>query len=272
MSQRLTRGEISLLGILVVCGIAALVFFVILPSSKNSDSALPTNEATEEDLAIQQKLEEESLVREQSVQSSLSLIGLGETVALANTGDDTYVPWEGTMEVTIDDATLYDSLSDAQAATELGDIVMSELKARDAFGTDVKLLVMHITVANVDASISNSDQPYLFAASPVFDPYYPEASAEGELGSVAWTSYWDCFAMGTFDGAKDDATDREAGSFELEPGATRTLTLGYWVPGSSCAIMPGCTDYSKLIVRPSVSGDPGTVVFELGLTEDGASS
>lgn len=78
--------------------------------------------------------------------------------------------------------------------------------------------------------------------------------------------------MGTFDGAKDDATDREAGSFELEPGATRTLTLGYWVPGSSCAIMPGCTDYSKLIVRPSVSGDPGTVVFELGLTEDGASS
>lgn len=172
------------------------------------------------------------------------------------------------MEITIEDARLYDSLEDARAKHNLGAILVTEVQAHDYYGPNVKLLVMTVAIHNIDA-VSWSNDNNLFGTNPLLVPYYPEASALEESGIIPWTSYWGC-PLATFDGAPADAPDNKKASFELLPGETRTLTLGYWVPGSGSTAIPACTDYAKLIVRPSLSNEPGTVIFELGLSSDGS--
>ena len=191
-------------------------------------------------------------------------VPLGETFSLANIDDGTvaitnpytgervetgvsrFVMWTGTLDVTVLDATVYDALPAAQAELELGEVLSAEPPANL---NDPRLLVMHVQVTNVDATPGLDGIWYDAFPAEAFAPNYV---ADGSSTVLAPS-------LATFDGAQKglDAHDMERNDFVLAQGETRTLTLGFWVEGSSL---------DELVVRPSLSAsNPGPIAFDLGL-------
>lgn len=271
MSARLKKGELSLLLVFLTVVIAAAALFVIIPAiEKQGRTSEQSSGPSREDLEVQRQVDEASLTREQAMKSSMSIIGLGETFALSNEGATVpFVPWNGTMEVSVEQTSLYQSFEEAQADNDLGTTFITELEARDRYGAGARFLVVRLEVKNIDASNRNPDDSvrYRFNVSPVFNPLYlPDGNGLTDLGNTPWTAYFSC-PLATFDGSSAAADERSQASFDLAPGEEKLLIIGFWVPVGEGASQPECTDFSTLVMRPSLSSDAGPVVYDLGLSE-----
>ncbi len=164
-----------------------------------------------------------------------------------------FVSWVGTLDVTVLNVMLYDSLEDAQAAIELGAVLQPIPPEGIA---DPKLLVMRLEVTNVGATPGyTTETPEDYFALDAFKPYYPcvDEAANSFMDYVGG-------ALATFDSAPEGIGPQSpyVNDFALEQGETRTLTAGWWVDGA--------VDPSFIVVRPSLSAsNPGPVTFDLGL-------
>ena len=164
-----------------------------------------------------------------------------------------FVSWVGTLDVTVLDVTLYDSLEEAQAAAELGAVLQPAPPKGIA---DPKLLVMRLEVTNVDATPGYTvEEPEEYFPIGTFKPYQPYAD-EAAGSFMDYTGG----TLAAFDGAPEGIEPQSpyANDFALPVGETRTLTASWWVDGA--------VDPSLIVVRPSLSGsNPGPVTFDLGL-------
>ena len=238
------------------------------PEGSADDASMPSKEEME---AYMSKEERALAEYEGQLAPYKKTVSIGETCSLANlddakititnsyTGDkiETNVPkfvsWTGTLEASVDDATLYGTLAEAQAACDLG-VVFYE-NPPEAIESPL-LLVMHVTVTNVDAT------PGVDVAT-VWDYFSIDAFRPVYRGDIAMMGG----NLATFDGAPEglDPQSPYSNDYSLAQGETRTLTIGWWVDGSR--------DLSDIILRPSLSASmPGPVIFELGLDSDGVSS
>lgn len=206
---------------------------------------------------------------EQELAPYKQTVPLGQTISLRNLSDATltvttlageqvqanvakYVPWVGTLDVTLLDATLYDSLENAQETAELGTV----LREAPGYLEEPRLLVMHIKVTNVDATPGfTSETPGEYFALDAFQPLYPYSDAAAN----SFLNY-ELATLATFDGAPEglDPQSPYTNDFALVIGETRVLTIGWWVNGA--------IDPRNIIVRPSLSANnPGPITFDLGL-------
>ena len=239
------------------------------PEGSADDVSMPSEEEMEANMSKEEKALAEY---EEQLAPYRKTVSIGETCSLANLADakiaitNSYtgekiemnvprsVAWTGTLEVTVDDAALYATLAEAQAACDLG-AVLNE-NPPESVGSSPLLLVMHVTVTNADATPG-------FDAATVWDYFSIDAFRPIYRGDIAMASG----TLATFDGAPEglDPQSPNSNNYSLAQGETRTLTIGWWVDGSR--------DLSDIILRPSLSATmPGPVTFELGLGSDGASS
>lgn len=239
------------------------------PQGDPADNALTPEQQTDMEKKVVQ--ERDKLADyETQLAPYKQVVPLGETFSLANledapitittpTGENVrinvpkFVPWVGTLDATVLDATPYGSLEEAQAAAELGAVLQPTPPEGIA---DPKLLVMRLEVTNVDATPGyTAETPGEYFALDAFKPYYPciGEAAGSFMDYVGGT-------LATFDGAPEglDPQSPYVNDFALPVGETRTLTAGWWVDGT--------VDPSLIIMRPSLSGsNPGPVTFDLGL-------
>lgn len=201
-------------------------------------------------------------------------VPLGETFSLANlenapitittpSGEQLqinvpkYVPWVGTLDVTVLDATLYDSLEDARATNNLG-VVLSPIPPEGL--SNPKIFVMHIEVTNVDATPGYTvETPEEYFALDAFRPYFPDTNEAIETRSGLSLAA----DLATFDGAPEGLYPQSpyTNDFELAIGETRVLTASWWVEGA--------VDPALIVVRPSLSAtNPGPITFDLGFGDD----
>ena len=226
-----------------------------------------SQQPTEEDQQINETLEQLHDEHEEEISSYMQTVNVGETFALANmdaeitvtnyiTGEEIktkmpdFVAWDGTLEVSIDGASTYESIQDAASAESLGTII----KSAPTSGQSAFILVVHMTLTNVDATSRRDDGLFnTDAFNPTYtltDAVYP-ASLQSTIAS--------------FDGAVEEAKTNEKLSdcFSLNVGETKSLTAGWWVDGDC--------DMSTLQIRPSLSAtDRGPVIFDLGLSDSDA--
>ncbi len=178
-------------------------------------------------------------------------IPVGTMAALSNDPSSATqdVMWDGTMEVTVDGATIYGSPEEAAANEDLGAVV----DQRDRSGH--RILVVKMTFHNVDATSrlaapESGKGTYEFF-STLFQPKFTT-----ENGEVAFAGF-----VYSFDGAPEgtDPTVQSASNFVLEPGQTATYTLGFWLDGPF--------EPDDLFISPASWG-MGRFVFDLELPGD----
>ncbi len=234
---------------------------------QTTQAASGSQQPTEEDRRINETLEQLHDGHEEEISSYMQTASIGETFALANmdveitvtnyiTGEEIktkmpdFVPWDGTLEVSIDGVRTYESIQDAALAEPLGTII----KSAPASGQRAFALVVHMTLTNVDAVSRRDDGLF---NTDAFNPTYT-------LTDAAYPASFRS-AIASFDGAVEEAKTNEKLSdcFNLNPGETKFLTAGWWVDG-------GC-DMSTLQIRPSLSAtDQGPIIFDLGLSDSDA--
>ena len=230
-------------------------------------AAAGSQQPTEEDRQINETLEQLHDEHEEEISSYMQTVNIGETFALANmdveitvtnyiTGEKIkakmpdFVAWDGTLEVSIDGASAYESIQDAASAESLGSII----KSAPASGQSAFILVVHMTLTNVDAVSRRDDGLF---NTDAFNPTYTLTDA---VYPASFRS-----AIASFDGAVEEAKTNEKLSdcFSLNVGEAKSLTAGWWVDG-------GC-DMSTLQIRPSLSAtDQGPIIFDLGLSDSDA--
>ena len=230
-------------------------------------AAAGSQQPTEEDRQINETLEQLHDEHEEEISSYMQTVNIGETFALANmdvevtvtnyiTGEKIkakmpdFVAWDGTLEVSIDGASTYESIQDAASAESLGTII----KSAPASGQSAFILVVHMTLTNVDAVSRRDDGLF---NTDAFNPTYTLTDA---VYPASFRS-----AIASFDGAVEEAKTNEKLSdcFSLNVGEAKSLTAGWWVDG-------GC-DMSTLQIRPSLSAtDQGPIIFDLGLSDSDA--
>ena len=234
---------------------------------QTTQAAAGSQQPTEEDRQINEALEQLHDEHEEEISSYMQTVNVGETFALANmdaeitvtnyiTGEEIktkmpdFVAWDGTLEASIDGASTYESIQDAASAESLGTII----KSAPTSGQSAFILVVHMTLTNVDATSRRDDGLFnTDAFNPTYtltDAVYP-ASLQSTIAS--------------FDGAVEEAKTNEKLSdcFSLNVGETKSLTAGWWVDGDC--------DMSTLQIRPSLSAtDRGPVIFDLGLSDSDA--
>ena len=230
-------------------------------------AAAGSQQPTEEDRQINETLEQLHDEHEEEISSYMQTVNIGETFALANmdveitvtsyiTGEEIktkmsdFVAWDGTLDVSIDGASAYESIQDAASAESLGTII----KSAPASGQSAFILVVHMTLTNVDATSRRDDGLF---NTDAFNPTYTLTDA---VYPASFRS-----AIASFDGAVEEAKTNEKLSdcFSLNVGEAKSLTAGWWVDG-------GC-DMSTLQIRPSLSAtDQGPIIFDLGLSDSDA--
>ena len=230
-------------------------------------AAAGSQQPTEEDRQINETLEQLHDEHEEEISSYMQTANIGETVALANmdvevtvtnyiTGEKIkakmpdFVAWDGTLDVSIDGASTYESIQDAASAESLGTII----KSAPASGQSAFILVVHMTLTNVDAVSRRDDGLF---NTDAFNPTYTLTDA---VYPASFRS-----AIASFDGAVEEAKTNEKLSdcFSLNVGEAKSLTAGWWVDGDC--------DVSTLQIRPSLSAtDQGPIIFDLGLSDSDA--
>lgn len=231
-------------------------------SSQNSTETEQEVAAADEDMAsINNALDESKSEYEEQIQPYRRDVALGETASLANidadimvtnpnTGEQIqskmsdFVSWDGTLDVSIGSAVLYDSLDEAIQSQNLGELTSS----RSAVGDDEKILVVQATVTNVDAT-PWSEGGY-FNVEFLAPMYVAAGAYEDTINGV----------IVAFDGAPDEALVNEKlkSKFLLEQGQTKVLTTSWRL------VVEGET--STLCIRPSMNlNEPGPIKFLLGL-------
>lgn len=236
---------------------------------QTTQAASGSQQPTEEDRQINETLEQLHDEHEEEISSYMQTASIGETFALANmdveitvtnyiTGEEIktkmpdFVPWDGTLEVSIDGVRTYESIQNAALVEPLGTII----KSAPASGQSAFILVVHMTLTNVDAVSRRNDGLF---NTDAFNPTYTltDAAYPASLKS----------AIASFDGAVEEAKTNEKllDCFSLNPGETKFLTAGWWVDGDC--------DMSTLQIRPSLSAtDQGPIIFDLGLSDSDASA
>ena len=234
---------------------------------QTTQAASGSQQPTEEDRRINETLEQLHDGHEEEISSYMQTASIGETFALANldveitvtnyiTGEEIktkmpdFVPWDGTLEVSIDGVRTYESIQDAALAEPLGTII----KSAPASGQRAFALVVHMTLTNVDAVSRRDDGLF---NTDAFNPTYT-------LTDAAYPASFRS-AIASFDGAVEEAKTNEKllDCFSLNPGETKFLTAGWWVDGDC--------DMSTLQIRPSLSAtDQGPIIFDLGLSDSDA--
>ena len=230
-------------------------------------AAAGSQQPTEEDRQINETLEQLHDEHEEEISSYMQTVSIGETVTLANmdveitvtsyiTGEEIktkmsdFVAWDGTLDVSIDGASAYESIQDAASAESLGSII----KSAPASGQSAFILVVHMTLTNVDAVSRRDDGLF---NTDAFNPTYTLADAAYPASFRS--------AIASFDGAVEEAKTNEKLSdcFSLNVGEKKSLTAGWWVDGDC--------DMSTLQIRPSLSAtDQGPIIFDLGLSDSDA--
>ena len=230
-------------------------------------AAAGSQQPTEEDRQINETLEQLHDEHEEEISSYMQTVNIGETFALANmdveitvtsyiTGEEIktkmsdFVAWDGTLDVSIDGASAYESIQDAASAESLGSII----KSAPASGQSAFILVVHMTLTNVDAVSRRDDGLF---NTDAFNPTYTLTDA---VYPASFRS-----AIASFDGAVEEAKTNEKLSdcFSLNVGEAKSLTAGWWVDGDC--------DVSTLQIRPSLSAtDQGPIIFDLGLSDSDA--
>lgn len=224
--------------------------------------SVPDAAPTDEDASINRRLREKTAEYEEQIGPYRRDVELGETISLANidaditvtnpgTGEQIqrkmpdFVSWDGTLDVSIDFAALYDSIDEAMQAQHVGELTES----RSAVGDDEQIVVIQAGVTNVDA-VSWSEGGYFnvnFLA-----PMYVAVGADGLDAINA--------VIVAFDGAPAEALVNEKlkSKFLLEQGQTKVLTTAWRL------VVEGRP--STLCIRPSMtSSEPGPIKFLLGL-------
>ncbi len=234
---------------------------------QTTQAAAGSQQPTEEDQQINETLEQLHDEHEGEISSYMQTANIGETVALANmdvevtvtnyiTGEEIktkmpdFVPWDGTLEVSIDGASTYESIQDAASAESLGTII----KSAPTSGQSAFILVVHMTLTYVDATSRRDDGLF---NTDAFNPTYTLADAAYPASFRS--------AIASFDGAVEEAKTNEKllDCFSLNVGETKSLTAGWWVDGDC--------DMSTLQIRPSLSAtDQGPIIFDLGLSDSDA--
>ena len=234
---------------------------------QTTQAAAGLQQPTEEDQQINKALEQLHDEHEEEISSYMQTVNIGETFALANmdveitvtnyiTGEEIktkmsdFVAWDGTLDVSIDGASTYESIQDAASAESLGTII----KSAPASGQSAFILVVHMTLTNVDAVSRRDDGLF---NTDAFNPTYTLTDA---VYPASFRS-----AIASFDGAVEEAKTNEKLSdcFSLNVGETKSLTAGWWVDGDC--------DMSTLQIRPSLSAtDQGPIIFDLGLSDSDA--
>ena len=202
-------------------------------------------------------------------------VAMGETVALNNETDPNStdgnvnhgLDWEGTMEVTVNSATLYQGSFNGDEDLnnlDLGYIAQgkpSGVSDCEYVWTDWRLLIISLTMTNVDAVTPTQ------AARDANDPKQkvdystlPEdVFKDFNIGSWRLTSkYTGPYSpeVATFNGTKDDPGMGEIYHYQIEPGETKEFLIGYWVRFD--------TDFSGLYLMDNVGGQlPNGNFFKL---------
>ena len=193
---------------------------------------------------------------EESIASRKKTYALGETVLLTNVdGMTPFLAWNGTLETTVLDATLYDSLEEAQTVGDLGTVLTAEAPSTLSVP---QVLVMHVRVTNIDAVMRDPEEAALgFFSLDAFQPSYPR-TADGIMDNLTWRNYFSA-ELAAFDGVPEGLAEgsRFINDYALATGETRTLTMAWWVDGAHPSL---------ITLRPSLSAsNPGPITFDLGL-------
>lgn len=211
-------------------------------------------------------------------------ITMGETVALSNETDPNSTDedvnhglgWEGTMEVTVNSATLYQgsfNVDEDLNELDLGYIAQGKpggVSDSEYVWTDWRLLIIGLTMTNVDAvtptqaarDANDPKQKVDFSTLP------EDVFKDFNIGSWRLTSkYTGPYSpeVATFNGTKDDPGMGEIYHYQLEPGETREFLIGYWVRFD--------TDFSGLYLMGNVGGQlPNGNFFKLDVVAANAAA
>ena len=234
-----------------------------------------TSEQEAQNAALAETFRTELAEYEEQLVPYKQTVPLGKTFSLANLDDapivittpagkpietsvSRFVSWVGTLNATVLDTTLCDSLEEAQKTSDLGTVINPTPPKHIA---DPRLLVMHVKVTNVDAIPGyTAEEPEEYFPIGTFKPYQPHAD-EAAGSFMDYTGG----TLATFDGAPEGIEPQSpyVNDFALPVGETRVLTASWWVDGA--------VDPSLIVVRPSLSAsEPGPITFELEL--DGVAS
>lgn len=150
----------------------------------------------------------------------------GQTLLLDSTEDlqqkpEAYLPWDGTLVVTLIDCDVYENMQEAG-------IDSSSPFYRDdgpAPNSKWKYVQCSLEIENVDAVPEGDDGLFGIDSFGLF--------VEG--GS---SDFWDSTQprpVEYFDGYIENATERDHYRFKLPVGEERLLTIGFWVEGCDCS-------------------------------------
>ncbi len=264
MSRRNFAALMSLLaGFTGSAALTACSPIVSQEPSQNGTLSGQEGTAVDEDMAsVNEALDESRSEYEEQIQPYRRDIALGETASLANidaditvtnpnTGEQIqgkmgdFVSWDGTLDVSIDSAALYDSLDEALQSQNLGELTSS----RSVVGDDEKILAVQATVTNVDAT------PWSEGGYFSVNFLAPMYEVTGAYGTDAING-----VIVAFDGAPDEAQTNEKlkSKFLLEQGQTKVLTTAWRL------VVEG--EAPTLCIRPSMNlNEPGPIKFLLGL-------
>lgn len=202
-------------------------------------------------------------------------IPMGQTVALSNETDPNSTDdqinhglgWEGTMEVTVNSARLYQgsfNVDEDLNQLDLGYIAQGKpggVSDCDYVWTDWRLLVVDLTMTNVDAVTPvQAAKEAATAGEDVQVADVPEdVLKDFNIGSWRLTTEgmtpFDTI-IATFNGTKDNPGLGEIYHYQIEPGETKTFHLGYWVPVDA--------DFDGLYLMANVDGQlPNGNFFKL---------
>lgn len=114
-------------------------------------------------------------------------------------------PWEGTMELTVLDVRVFDSIEDMK--TVLNDVVITDSIE------DSKLLFLKVKIRNIDAEPINYVSGSYAITSFI---NLREKSMPGQISSVVY-----------FSGSSSEASEKEKLYFMLEKGETKEFLIGF---------------------------------------------
>lgn len=282
-NRKATRGELGLLFAIVGIVLAALLAVVIVPRVMGAGQAGGADLAaqgtpegvsqTSGDAIVQPRASETATTADESKTSpgtqsvysgetlqadkasGLEKVPLGQTAALVNGNSEASIAyyWDGTLEMTVDSVALYDTLEEAQAVEDLGVVVKTE--ARALTGDSARLLVIHMTLRNVDATPGLTIEGD--RGGSAIDYFYADTFAPSYFLSSG--SQWNGVRC-AFDGAPEGTTadSPNPNHFYLNQGETRSYTFAWW--------MDAAIDPADYVLIPATSGQQGTVSFDLGLS------
>ncbi len=169
-------------------------------------------------------------------------VSLGTAARLYDPPGSYLFDWEGTLEVRVDDATLYSGDDALALLSEHGEETPRNVLESGLY-EERRLAVIVLTLRNVDAV---ADEGAFFIST--FSLWSTDASLH-DAGLDCVGEPWLVEGMG-------DSYDDTRGVFDLEAGQEHRVTIWEWVRDGTLA--------DSIVIRPAVGGGDACT-FELGL-------